>query len=144
MDTQPKRLALLLAAITALIPLHAAAQQPPISLNPQAVLKQWGEVLYCQEAYRHPDNAPRVYDYDLRQCAAAEQAVLRRLGGHTPEVRAELRKVAQREAARIRANTRDISQVLSACRQTCTSLADGDAASGAGTGDGETPGKPGS
>jgi hypothetical protein len=133
MHLDHKRILPFAMALLALAPAQGPAQGPLQSFNPQAVLKEWGQVLFCQEAYHHPDNAPRVYEYDLQQCETAEAALLKRLGYHTPETRTELRKVAQGEATRIRASTRDIGQVLGACREHCARLAAPAAGAGADT-----------
>ena len=113
--------------LLALVACHAAtavAQPAAMPFNPQQAIEQWGQVLYCQKAYAHPDNVSRVYEYDIQQCAAAERYVLGQLAVFPDSVTAEMKALAQKRAGRIMANTRDITQVLGSCRQACSQMAE--------------------
>lgn len=103
----------------------ALAQMPPGSgpqlagMAPEAFLKEWGQVIYCQDAYGHESNRERVYEYDTKQCARADAWFQSQLAGFDDRSRALMRNGAVNQSQVIRANTRDITKVLSACRNLC-------------------------
>lgn len=110
--------ALLLTCVT-----HALAQPQLMPNNPQQTVQQWSQVLYCQQAYAHPDNKSRVYAYDQQQCQLAEEQIKQPIQNFPDDVQDQLKKLAQRDARKIMSNTPDIAQVLPTCRQTCQKYA---------------------
>lgn len=107
----------------ALASFGASAQTMNMPFDPKKTVEQWGQVKYCQKAYAHPDNNTRVYGYDHQQCQDAESWVKGQLQPFPQDVKSELETMAQKSANRILANTRDITQVLESCRQTCSQMA---------------------
>lgn len=120
----PKNLTLSLLMLCTVCLAGAAAAQPSAApFDPARTIEQWSQVLYCQQAFAHPENKTRVYGYDIEQCSAAEAYLLGQIALFPDTVKADMKKLAQRQANRVMSNTRDITQVLAACRQTCTSMA---------------------
>lgn len=114
----------LVVLLLGLAPLCTAIAQPSaMPFNPLQLVEQWGQVLYCQQAYRHADNVSRVYAYDTGQCATAARFLEGQIAQFPEDVRSEMSGLAERQAAKILANTRDIRAVLDACRETCQAIA---------------------
>lgn len=113
-----------LSVLLGLVPVCSAFAQPTsMPFNPLQIVEQQGQVMYCQQAYSHPDNVSRVYPYDTEQCAAAERYLQAQVAVFPEDVRSDLAGLARREASRILANTRDITAVLGTCRETCQAIA---------------------
>lgn len=105
---------------------QAPEQGPTLAgMSPSAFVEKWGEILYCQEAYKHPANKDRVYAYDTAQCHAAEQHLSGQLKHLDDPTRTQLNNAAKQRARVIRANTRDVAWVLGACREACQEVAAG-------------------
>lgn len=120
----PLRIAVLLTLCST-----ALAQVPPgpgpqlAGMAPEAFLKEWGQVVYCQDAYGHEANRRRVYEYDTKQCAHADAYFQSQLAGFDDRSRALMHNGAVHQSQVIGANTRDITQVLAACRSLCNQWA---------------------
>jgi hypothetical protein len=100
-----------------------AAQQIG-GMKPPAFAEAWGEIIYCREVYKHPDNQSRVYEYDTAQCNAANEHFHGLANSHGEAVVVQLGNAAQQRAQVIKANTRDVGAVLTACRETCSKWAE--------------------
>lgn len=113
---------LLIGLATSALAQHAP---PPVGGMEAAVfVEKWGEVLFCQEAYRHPLNRERVYEFDTTQCNAAATHFAAQLAGFDEPTRQHFSNAARQRARVIRANTRDIAWVVTACRETCQEVAE--------------------
>ena len=106
-----------------LSPLLALGGPTPAGMEPSEFVERWGKIQYCREAYKHPLNKERVYEFDLQQCAAAEQHLIDAIADLEETNRTQLENAAKQRARVIRANTRDVAWVLGACREACQALA---------------------
>jgi hypothetical protein len=127
------RTGLLGLALVLLTPAAGAQSPPPMPINPERDLNNLAQMKYCQKVLTHPDNQARVYDYDLERCAAALQQAERNMAWVPDDARPKMDERADQKARAIMANTRDVTQVLGACRQACQKMTpdyDEDAAAG--------------
>ena len=88
-----------------------------------ALVEDWARVLYCQEAYRNPANRSRVYEYDTNQCLAAASHIQTQLQSFDPQSRENIERAAKQRLSMIQYNTRNVTEVIGACRESCTKIA---------------------
>ena len=110
-------------AVAAILLATGAQAQKINGMTPSEVADAWGEIRYCQQAYKHPTNAGRVYEFDTQQCNAAYQAIVELLEPHGEELMVAADRASQQRARMIAANTREIGAVVTACREACAKWA---------------------
>ena len=98
------------------------AQAQP-GMSPEQIRENWCRVMYCQSAYRNPANQGRIYEYDIAQCEIADAHMQRIVSAYNETGRENLRKASVQRMTTIQYSTRDITRVLTACRETCSKLA---------------------
>ena len=86
--------------------------------------EKWGQVIFCQSIYKMPEVKPRLYDFDLEQCADAGQLALQVLNQYPPDARPALRLQAENHARAISLNTNEPYQAVPACREYCRKLSE--------------------
>ena len=101
----------------------AVVAEETARMNPEQIRENWGQVMYCQSAYRNPANQGRVYEYDITQCKAADQYMREVVSVYNETGRKNLRDASVNRMTDIQYSTRDITWVLNACRETCSRLA---------------------
>ena len=100
-----------------------AAAQSVGGMQPSEFVDKWGEIKYCQEAYKHPFNRDRVYEHDTKTCEAANAWAESQVAWYTEDVRKQLNNAVEQRSRVILAGTRDIAMVLGACREACAAMA---------------------
>lgn len=107
--------------LSGLLPATVMAQ-PAMPIDPEGNLQDLSQMKYCQWVLDHPDNRSRVYEYDTRRCQAALDAAWDNMAWMGEQARDRLATKAEQQARGIRGRTRDVTQVVAACRQACQKL----------------------
>jgi hypothetical protein len=106
------------------LPLMTAGAAEP-SMTETQIRENWGRVMYCQRAYKVPDNKQRVYEYDLQQCDTANTRMQEQASLHGEDRVKVIHELAKQRAMAIGYNTISATSVIGACRESCQKLAGG-------------------
>ena len=108
-----------------LLPLSAATLASDIEqLDWTGIKEHWGQTLLCQRIYSLAEVKPRLYDFDVEQCAQASLAITEVVGRYSEKEQAELKKQAERHAALLSRNASEPYNAVPACRLFCRDVAE--------------------
>ena len=114
---------LLLVILGALAAPGLQAQDPVVLESREDLVDAWSALMYCQSALREPEVSGRVYPGDLERCDQAGQVLVDRLKpNYEQKELAVMRQEAANKARAAAANTRDLQEAVTACRQQCRGM----------------------
>ena len=124
-NIMPKPVRFTLNATTAMLicffasPLGAADVD---QLSPTEFKDKWGQIIYCQKTYKMSEVQPRLYDFDVEQCAAAARFAEDLALKYPLNERQALKLQAEKHARALFQNTSEPYHSVPACREYCSKL----------------------